>query len=140
MTDIPPKKHQVSEPRGGLSPSVLLVLFIAIGVIGAGAVVWSIRWNAHDLASAPVPSVVPSDALDKADKANEAIAGLQQTIQDLQTVQQRTAEQIGELQRQLSSEQIERKLLTDQVNVLSERAKAAETSTPPPPQAAKRKR
>jgi uncharacterized coiled-coil protein SlyX len=130
MTDISPKKRQVSEPRGGFSPSVLLILFLAVGVIGAGAVVSSIRWSAHDL-------VVPSDALDK---ANEAIAGLRQMIQDLQTAQQRTAVHIGELQRQLSAEQTERKSLTDQVNALTERVKAADTPAPPSPQATKRKR
>jgi hypothetical protein len=137
MTDILPKKPQVSVPLGGFSPSVLLILFVAIGVIGAGAVVWSIRWNAQDLASAPVRGVVPSDGLDK---ANEAIAGLRQTIQDLQTTQQSAAEQISELQRQLSAEQTERKFLADRVNALSERAKSAETSTPLSSQATKRKR
>ena len=79
------------------------------------------------------------------------MATLQQTVKDLQAAQQSAANQISDLQRQLSAEQGERKLLSEQVGALAARVDRlltpnAETTTPalhpatPTPQTAKKKR
>jgi hypothetical protein len=56
-----------------------------------------------------------------ADNGPPSLGGLQQSVQDLQASQQHTAEQLELIQRQLASEQGERKLLSEQVSALSGR-------------------
>jgi uncharacterized protein HemX len=64
------------------------------------------------------PSPPRAEASDNAMPSPNALA---QSVQDLQTSQQRTAEELQLIQRQLASEQGERKLLSEQVAALSGR-------------------
>jgi uncharacterized protein HemX len=59
--------------------------------------------------------------MEASDDTMPSLQTLQQSVQDLQASQQRTADQLDLIQRQLSSEQGERKLLSDQVGALSGR-------------------
>jgi uncharacterized coiled-coil protein SlyX len=99
--------------------------------------------------SSPVAVVRPkaelAAAAEIADKtAREAVANLQQTIQELRAEQQRVAEQISGLQRQISAEQGERKLLSEQLGGLSARVDSLQGSNAAaplnPPQPAKKGR
>jgi peptidoglycan hydrolase CwlO-like protein len=49
------------------------------------------------------------------------LAALQKTVKDLQTSQQDAAEKISKLQQQISAEQGNRKLLSEQIGALSAR-------------------
>ena len=70
------------------------------------------------------------------------MANLQQTIQELRAEQQRIAEQISGLQRQISAEQGGRKLLSEQLGGLSARVDSLQGSNAAaprnPPQPAKK--
>jgi uncharacterized protein HemX len=59
--------------------------------------------------------------MEASDNSPPSLSTLQQSIQELQASQQRTAEQLELVQRQLASEQGERKLLSEQVGALSGR-------------------
>jgi chromosome segregation ATPase len=60
------------------------------------------------------------------DETKQTLAALQQTVNDLQSARQRDEGQIADLQRQLSAEQGERKLLSDQVGALAGRVDGLE--------------
>ena len=83
--------------------------------------------------SSPVAAVQPkaelSAAAEIADKtARDAVANLQQSIQELQAAQQRAAEQISGLRRQILAEQGERKLLSEQLGAVSARVDSLQGS------------
>ncbi|MGR4930247.1 hypothetical protein ACIPUD_26095 [Bradyrhizobium sp. CAR08] len=62
------------------------------------------------------------------DDARQAIAALQQATKELQTAQQKQAEQVADLQRRIAAEQGERKLLSDQLGSVSARVDALASS------------
>jgi peptidoglycan hydrolase CwlO-like protein len=99
-------------------PWILILLLIAVG----GAFLWP---NYQSVSKSPVavqPSAEPSTPREVADdKARQALAALQQTVKDLQTSEQDAAEKISKLQQQISAEQGNRKLLSEQVGALSAR-------------------
>jgi peptidoglycan hydrolase CwlO-like protein len=99
-------------------PWILILLLIAVG----GAFLWA---NYQSVSKSPVavqPSAEPSTPREVADdKARQALAALQQTVKDLQTSEQDAAEKISKLQQQISAEQGNRKLLSEQVGALSAR-------------------
>jgi uncharacterized protein HemX len=140
MNDFTPTNRIGTEPARPrrLLPWVLLLL-LAVAIV---AVLWAS--NRVGSESSPLtavhPDAAPSQAAELADKtARDAVVNLQQTIQELQAAQQRTAEQISVLQRQISAEQGQRKLLSEQLGGLSGRmdslqgANAAAPPSPPPP-------
>jgi peptidoglycan hydrolase CwlO-like protein len=140
MSDFTPKNRIGSEPGRPrrIVPWVLLLL-LAVAIV---AVLWaSNRIGSESSPFAAVhPNGEPSLAAEIADKtARDAVANLQQTIQELQAAQQRAAEQISGLQRQISVEQGQRKLLSEQLGGLSARvdslqgSNAAAPLSPPPP-------
>ena len=116
MSDFTPSNRVNSEPRRPrrLLPWIpLLLLAVAIG-----PVLWASNRIGYE--SSPVAAVEPkaelSAAAEIADKtAREAVANLQQMIQELRAEQRRIAEQISGLQRQISAEQGGRKLLSKQL-------------------------
>ena len=122
MSDFTPSNRVNSEPRRlrRILPWILLLLF----AVAVGAVLWGSNRIGYE--SSPVAVVQPKAELSAGaeipDKmAREAVANLQQTIQEVRAEQQRAAEQISGLQRQISSEQGERKLLSEQLGGLSAR-------------------
>jgi peptidoglycan hydrolase CwlO-like protein len=118
-------------------PWILIVLVIAVG----GAFLWTNYESLSKIPVAPQPTAEPSTPREVADdKARQALAALQQTVKDLQTSQQDAAEKISKLQQQISAEQGNRKLLSEQVGALSARfdnfletnAQATPASSPQP--------
>jgi uncharacterized protein HemX len=138
MSDFTPQdRSQPGRPRRIL-PWILLLL-LAVAIV---AVLWaSNRIGSESSPLAAVhPNAEPSLAAEIADKtARDAVANLQQTIQELQAGQERAAEQISGLQRQISAEQGQRKLLSEQLGGLSarldslQRSNAAMPPSPPTP-------
>lgn len=115
-------------------PWVLAILLLAVG----GVVLWAN--NRVETVSSPniaaqsgagEQAAARESAEDQAKQGLIApqndIASLQQSVKDLQSSQQRISDQLTELQRQLLSEQGERKLLGDQLGALSSRVNNAFT-------------
>jgi uncharacterized protein HemX len=147
MSDFTPSNRVNSEPRRPrrMLPWILLLLL----AVAIGAVLWASNRIGYE--SSPVAAVKPkaelsaAAAAEIADKtAREAVANLQQTIQELRAEQQRIAEQVSGLQRQISAEQGGRKLLSEQLGGLSARVDSLQGSNaaapPNPPQPAKKGR
>jgi hypothetical protein len=109
-----------------------VALLLAVAGISA-AVFWATygQLGALSRAATAQPQVQdPSQArVEASDDTMPSLHALQQSVQDLQASQQRTADQLDLIQRQLASEQGERKLLSDQVGSLSGRV----SSLPQPP-------
>jgi len=144
MSDFTPSNRVNSEPRRSRRtlPWILLVLL----AVAVSAVLWASNRIGYESSPAAVqPKAELSAAADIADKtAREAVANLQQTIQEVRAEQQRAAEQISGLQRQISAEQGARKLLSEQLGGLSARVDSLQGSNaaapPNPPQPAKKGR
>jgi uncharacterized protein HemX len=96
---------------------VLVLVLVAIG----GAVFWGNRSERDSSRVTTVQSEAAQPSPTPQDDAKQAITALQQAVKDLQSANQRAVEQIADLQRQLSAEEGERKLLADQVGALSAR-------------------
>ena len=144
MSDFTPSNRVNSEPRRSRRtlPWILLVLL----AVAVSAVLWASNRIGYESSPAAVqPRAELSAAAEIADKtAREAVANLQQTIQEVRAEQQRAAEQISGLQRQISAEQGARKLLSEQLGGLSARVDSLQGSSaaapPNPPQPAKKGR
>jgi uncharacterized protein HemX len=104
------------------SRRVLLGLMVLVLVAIGGALYWG---NSHlgrepSRVSAGQPEAAqPSPA--SQNETKQAVAALEQAVKELQSANQHAADQITDLQRQLSAEQGDRKLLADQVGALSAR-------------------
>ena len=99
-------------------PWILILLLIAVG----GAFLWANYQSVNNSPVAAQPSAEPSTPREVADdNARQALAAIQQTVKDLQTSQQDAAEKISKLQQQISAEQGNRKLLSEQIGALSAR-------------------
>ncbi|WP_407178478.1 hypothetical protein [Bradyrhizobium sp. STM 3562] len=101
-------------------PWVLVVILLVIG----GALFW-----ANNRAEKNSPAVAANQSTEQPranDETKQTLAALQQTVNDLQSARQRDEGQIADLQRQLSAEQGERKLLSDQVGALAGRVDGLE--------------
>ena len=104
-------------------PWLLILVVVVIG----GAFIWASNRTGKD--SSPVAASQSSNAQQSPasqDETEQALATLQQAVNDLKSARQHDADQIADLQRQLSSEEGERKLLSDQVNALSGRVDGLE--------------
>jgi uncharacterized protein HemX len=109
---------------GGILPVVLL-LPLAVGI---GAVVLKGNYGGfgvHLQTAAAQSLPMPAAASDAAAPPTDP---LQQSLKDLQTTQQQTADKLEATQRRLASEQGERKLLSEQVAALSGRVDALSAS------------
>jgi uncharacterized protein HemX len=142
MSDFTPSNRVNSEPRRSRR-TLPWILFVLLAV-AVGAVLWASNRIGYE-SSPTAPKAELSAAAEIADKtAREAVANLQQTIQEVRAEQQRAAEQISGLQRQISAEQGERKLLSEQLGGLSARVNSLQGSNaaapPNPPQPAKKGR
>jgi uncharacterized protein HemX len=107
---------------------VLPWLVVIVAVLVGGGLLW--RNDHAEQTSAPSaeagqPTTKPSPASSQ-DKAQQALTDLQQTVKDLQSARQRDEGRISDLQQQLSAEQGERKLLSDQVGGIAGRLEGLE--------------
>jgi septal ring factor EnvC (AmiA/AmiB activator) len=111
--------------------AVVILLLTLSAVVTFGAILWSARG----------PSTPPAETSDEAKQQREQwkqqLHALQDEVKTLQASQQKLTGEVGELNRQISREGGERKLLSDQVGSLSARvdglsaadANAADTVT-----------
>ena len=144
MSDFTPSNRVNSEP--GRSRRTLPWILLVLLAVAVSAVLWASNRIGYESSPAAVqPKAELSAAAEIADKtAKEAVANLQQTIQEVRAEQQRAAEQISGLQRQISAEQGQRKLLSEQLGGLSARVDSLQGSNaaapPSPPQPARKGR
>ena len=110
-------------------------LVVIVVVVVGGALFW--RNNHAQQASAPAMEATGSGTAAppaSPSPTQQAVTDLQQTVKDLQTARDRDESRINDLQQQLSAEQGERKLLSDQIGGLAgrldglEKARAEDTA------------
>ena len=109
--------------RSGRTVSSVALL---LAVVGISAVVFRATYGQLGPLSGAATAQAqgqapPQPRLEASSDAMPSLNTLQQSVQDLQTSQQHTTEQLELVQRQLASEQGERKLLSEQVGALSGR-------------------
>jgi uncharacterized protein HemX len=98
----------------------VLALMVVIAVLVGGTLLW--RNDHAQQASAPSTGVgQPSSGSSPEDQTRQAVSDLKHTVKELQSARDRDESRINDLQQQLSAEQGERKLLSDQVGGLAGR-------------------
>jgi uncharacterized protein HemX len=127
-------KPRTERSRWGRMVAIVVLL---LSVVGIGAVVF---WANYDQLSAPSrtataqPAVQPQDPspsrVEASDDTMRLLNELRQSVTGLQTSQQHMADQLELIQRQLASEQGERKMLSEQVGALSGRVDGLSASAP----------
>jgi peptidoglycan hydrolase CwlO-like protein len=113
---------------------MVILVALLLSVVGIGAVVF---WANYDQLSASLRTVTAQPATQPQvpssppvqDDTMRSLNALQQSIKGLQTAQQNMSDQLDLVQRQLASEQGERKMLSEQVGALSGRVDGLSTST-----------
>ncbi len=122
----------------GSSRSVMpwLVVVLVIVLAGGGFV-----WMNREIQALQAAMATRQQSGDQQGK--QAVAGLEQAVQDVRSGQQKLADQLADVQRKIASEGGERKLLSDQLGSLSARVDArgsanADSTAPaaPPAQSA----
>lgn len=123
--EIQPNPGRGKRSRSGRTLGSVALLLAVVGI--SAAVFWatygqlgafSLRGAAAQL-QAPDPSHPRMEA--SSDDTNSSLNSLSQSVQELRASQQHATEELELIQRQLASEQGERKLLSDQVGALSGR-------------------
>ncbi len=104
-----------------ISPWLLVVVLVIVGGILSGAGTPATNFAPSLIAS---QSTQPSPAPE--DKTKQAVPALQKAVKYLQTANKAAADEMAGLQRQLSSEQEQRRSLSDQVSVLQTRVDGLE--------------
>jgi hypothetical protein len=111
---------------------MLTLVVLLVSLVGIGTAVFLANYGGLSVPSSPAPAAQPPAPAPLREQASDdtiqALNALQQTVKDLQASQQHTADQLELIQRQLASEQGERKLLSEQVGALSGRVDGLPTS------------
>jgi peptidoglycan hydrolase CwlO-like protein len=148
MTDHQPDHVATRSSQHRLVPWLIVVLVI---ILAGGAIFWT-NHNAVTKSEAPLQKADVSPPQDPAvEQIKQTLSALQQTVQDIQSGQQKLVEQINDIQRKSSADQGERKMLSEQLGALSARVDtlvstnaestpAAPESTPAAAQTQKNKR
>ncbi len=108
-------------------PGLVVIVVVVVG----GALFW--RNNHAQHVSAPAMEATGPGTAAPA-PTQQAVTDLQQTVKDLQSAHDRDESRISDLQQQLSAEQGERKLLSEQIGGLAgrldglEKARAEDTA------------
>jgi len=97
-------------------PWVIVALVV---LLAAGGFFWMNQKIEALQAAAAVPHQDTSS-----DQTSQAVAGLQQGVQGVQSSQQQLVDQVADIQRKLAAEGGERKLISDQLSALSARVDA----------------
>ncbi len=114
---------------------MVTLVVVLLSVAGIGAMGF---WANHGQLSAPPPTATAQPAVqpqapspprvEASDDTLQSLNALQQSVQGLQASQRQMADQLEFIQRQLASEQGERKMLSEQVGALSGRVDGLSTS------------
>jgi hypothetical protein len=104
--------------------SALPWVIVALVVLAAGvSFIWmNIKIEALEAAKAPTQEI-------NGDETRQAVAALQQRLNEIQSGQTTLTDQVSELQHRIAAEQGERKLLSDQLGSLSGRVEALSSSS-----------
>ena len=94
----------------------VLPWLVVVAVLVGGTLLW--RNNQAQQASTSSTEAGLKASPAPQDQTQQAMTDLQQSVKDLQSARERDEGRINDLQRQLSAEQGERKLLSDQVGGL----------------------
>ena len=109
---------------GRVTPWIVLLLVVGLGAL---AVYWGNYGQSDTLA--PTVEVKASNAAlasttppaEASEQATKTVAALQETIKDLQSTQKQLQDRVERVEMQLTKEQGEAKMLSDQVGALSGR-------------------
>ena len=125
------------EMRSRSSKTVIGVVILLAAILGA-----VVFWRSSDRLNGPSPTasvqpagqsqtLSPASASPPADDAEtkQALSALGKTIKDIQASQQQLADRLDEIQKQLSAEHGDQKLLSEQVGALSGRVDSLATSS-----------
>jgi len=117
------------------SGHLVTLVVLLLSVVGIGAAVFWANYGQLSVPSrtataqpAAQPQAPSSPRVEASDDTMQALNALQQSVKGLQASQQHMADQLEVIQRQLASEQGERKLLSEQVGALSGRVDGLSTS------------
>jgi TolA-binding protein len=117
------------------SGRLVTVVVLLLSVVGIGAAVFWANYDPFSETSrtataqpAAQPQAQSSPRVEASDDTMQVLNALQQSVKGLQASQQHMADQLEVIQRQLASEQGERKLLSEQVGALSGRVDGLSTS------------
>ena len=137
-------RRRTARSRWGRALGVVVLFLVAAGI--GGVVLWQKYGGGFGALSqfgifSQMAATEPSTAAPAAAEASDTTA---QLLKDLQAAQQQSADKLEDIQRQLASEQGERKLFSEQLAALSGRVNALSTSnasvtTGMAPQAVKKK-
>ena len=103
-------------------PWLLILVVVVIG----GAFIWASNRPGKDSSPVAANQSGAQHAPASQDETKQALATLQLAVNDLKSARQHDADQIADLQRQLSAEEGERKLLSDQVSAMAGRVDGLE--------------
>ena len=111
---------------------VVLLSVAGIGAMGFWANYGQLSAPPRPPTAAAQPAVQPQapspPRVEASDDTMQSLNALQQSVQGLQALQRQMADQLELIQRQLASEQGERKMLSEQVGALSGRVDGLSTS------------
>lgn len=113
------------------SGRLVTVVVLLLSVVGIGAAVFWANYDQFSETSRTAtaqPAAQPQAPSSPRDDTMQALNALQQSLKGLQASEQHMADQLEVIQRQLASEQGERKLLSEQVGALSGRVDGLSTS------------
>jgi uncharacterized protein HemX len=122
--EIQPNPGSGKRSRSGRTVSSVALLLAVVGI--SAAVFWATygQFGAFSLRGAAAQLQTPDPShprMEASDDTNPSLNSLSQSVQELRASQQHATEELELIQRQLASEQGERKLLSDQVGALSGR-------------------
>jgi hypothetical protein len=134
MTD--PSSHVDTRQHRSFVPWLAVAI---IAVVVAGGFFWINRDSGTKSETpAPQPQASVQPPPDPAvEQLKQTLSSLQQTVKDIQSGQQKLADEITDTRQKASTDQGERKMLSDQIGALSARVDAlvatnAESPTPQP--------
>jgi hypothetical protein len=123
-----------TETRPRSARTAIAVLLVLAALCLGGFLVWQNYGRLTDPTAGVQPEVQSrtSPRAQPSDEKKPALNAIEQTVKDLQISQQQTADQLGEIKRDLAAEQGERKMLSEQVGALAGRVDSLAASSVAP--------
>jgi uncharacterized protein YlxW (UPF0749 family) len=96
-------------------------VIVALVVLLAGG---GFFWMNQKIEALQAAATAPHQDTSGEEQTKQAMAGLQQAVEGVQSSQQKLVDQVADVQRKLAAEGGERKLMSDQLSALSSRVDA----------------